>query len=324
MAPHLPIPLFAACVGAAACFVLVFGRALRKTNESIAWSLMFSLIAIPLAWHLARTGGGGWAVVLAFLGFVSLLMVLFIVVANLSSERVARRWETAIVAFCLVSGLLAWRAERSTKVVGTPPPATVAGDAFRELRDARQVWSPPHGVREANEGPMRCWIAVRPTIEIDPAYEQEQGDRAARQIPLIVVFLNDSFDDVPMVGGPLWHAQVKSAGGEPVGDWRVNVDDGDDGFGPAERRDFAILWNGRDMKDALVPAGRYTFSVESASFTAPIHADLPFEVTDAGPERPPDLQRCLDTTTRCFSTFPLDQFGPAAIPTPFVPTSNPF
>jgi hypothetical protein len=167
---------------------------------------------------------------------------------------------------------------------------------------------------------MRLWIAVQPTIDIDPDYEAMLGAEASREIPLSVVFLNDSFDDLPVASGPLGQLTVMNGQSDVLAEWSLDRSDDHDEFGAAERRDFTILWNGRDANGKFVPRGTYKLVFNSASMGTPIHAEQQFEITPSGPEKAVDLQKSLEMALRMgnirLGETPLPQLPP---PTPGFP-----
>jgi hypothetical protein len=143
-----------------------------------------------------------------------------------------------------------------------------------------------------------AWLAGAPRIEIDAEYEQALGDEAAREVPLRVAFLNDSFSaldamssrDVSVSG---WRVGVRDGADRVLRLWRVDGAKAEPLF-PSQRRDFEVVWDGRDSDGALVGPGAYAYTLEVDNGGAGLTVRLPFEIVEVGPEDELDV----DSTTK--------------------------
>jgi hypothetical protein len=158
----------------------------------------------------------------------------------------------------------------------------------RRLRELRHFWTadPTRGVAEANRGALRMWLAVSPKIEIDAPEEKSLGARAQREVPLRVVWLNDSFlpvtPDTEAELTPLgWMLQIRDAQGGLLRAWEHTVSD-PHALQPAERRDFKVTWDGRDGNGHLAAPGNYEVTVDVGFPDDTMTSHLSVEIEDAG------------------------------------------
>lgn len=159
----------------------------------------------------------------------------------------------------------------------------------RQLRELRHFWAadPARGVAEANRGALRMWLAASPKIEIDADEEESLGARAQREVPLRLVWLNDSFlpatPDTELELTPLgWVMQIRDAGGELLRAWEYTVSD-PHALQPAERRDFKVTWDGRDGNGRFAPPGSYEVTVELSFPDDTMTGRLALDIIEAGP-----------------------------------------
>ncbi len=156
----------------------------------------------------------------------------------------------------------------------------------REIRALRQSWEadPARGVAELPLDRLVVWLAVPPTVEIDSEYEASLADNVRREVPIRVTFLNDSFFPVtPETAAGLtpagWSMEIRDANGVVMHRWEQE-ESPPRPLQPAERRDYRVVWDGRDSYDNLAPPGRYEVTFELAGGGSRV---LPLQITDAGP-----------------------------------------
>lgn len=159
----------------------------------------------------------------------------------------------------------------------------------QELRALRKPWSadPDQGVAELASGRMKVWLAATPRVEIDAEYEDELGADAQREIPIRIVFLNDSFQSVTTEAAPgltpvSWTVEVRDGDGASLRSWEV-AENTPRPLQPAERRDYELAWDGRDDDGDLVPAGDYTIALSVVTPSGSAEQTLPVAIVDAGP-----------------------------------------
>lgn len=102
------------------------------------------------------------------------------------------------------------------------------------------------GVVELALGRMKVWLAAPPLIDVE--YENELGAGAHSEIPMRIVFLNDSFLPVTTESAPAltainWSVEVQNAIGETLRTWYVE-ESLQRTLQPAERRDYQLTWDG--------------------------------------------------------------------------------
>jgi hypothetical protein len=153
-------------------------------------------------------------------------------------------------------------------------------EAAEALQKARRYWTPGSGVTELRSGRLHAWLAVAPQVAVDWPYEQDNA-AAARQIPIRLVMLNNSFEELaPQAGaGGRWTVQVRR-GGEAIASWRQDLAPFERSFAPAEKREIEIYWDGRSASGPLAPPGDYT--VQASLDFGTLEAKL--AIVDEGPE----------------------------------------
>lgn len=160
----------------------------------------------------------------------------------------------------------------------------------KDLGRAKTNWQPGAGVAEARLGPAIAWVAIQPHILVDLAGEREMA--VSRRIPVKVALLNNSFGEMAFAAGSgelLWRLDIiNRSTGSVVATWDSSSEsDGAVVFTPTERRDFTVIWDGRDDTGALAAGGSYAGVFTTAPLAgvgSPIRAEIAFTITDAGPE----------------------------------------
>jgi hypothetical protein len=158
-----------------------------------------------------------------------------------------------------------------------------------EIQNLRHPWtaSAYEGIGELTLGRLKIWFAVAPRIYIDAGYEQELGPAARRQIPVRIAFFNDSFqplspEEAAGATPAQWSVQIRNAADSLVREWRIETASPQP-LQPAERRDFHLVWDGRDGEGALVPAGDYSVAVEVHTQASHGSQTLAIAIQEAGP-----------------------------------------
>lgn len=159
----------------------------------------------------------------------------------------------------------------------------------RQLRELKHVWEadPARGVAEANRGALRMWLAVAPKVEIDAEEEESLGARGQREVPIQVVFLNDTFlpvitDTETELTPQGWVMKIRDAQGGLLRSWE-HEEAAPHALQPAERRDFKVTWDGRDGQGRLAPTGSYEVTLEARFPDDTMTSRLSLEIIDAGP-----------------------------------------
>jgi len=143
------------------------------------------------------------------------------------------------------------------------------------------------GVAELKLDRLTAWLAAPPTVGIDGAYEQELGDIAQREVPVRVVFINDSFlpvtpDVAPGLTPVRWSVRVLLPGGGVLHEWNVEPAEAR-ALQPAERQDYQVVWDGRDVRGILCPPGENQVAVELQTAGVREARMLPLRVVEKGP-----------------------------------------
>jgi hypothetical protein len=170
----------------------------------------------------------------------------------------------------------------------------------QEITELRRPWSadPDRGVTELKMGRLTVWLAAAPRIDIDAEYERELGEKAQREVPIRVVFLNDSFMPVTTEAAPAltplhWSVKIQDADGGVLREWRIEPAD-PRALQPAERRDYQVAWDGCDGSGTLAPPGDYAVAIEVETAQGRAAQSLPLRIMDAGPSEIVEV----DATTR--------------------------
>lgn len=245
--------------------------------------------AVAGAYWLEVRGHPVWAFALAALPAGSLTAAAKAWMVKREVHRAARfgAWG-AVLAALAVAGVLA--AKREGALLEEQDARRRQEASFREeLGRARHAWTadPARGVAEGTSGRLSVWLAAAPRIEIDSEYERSLDEaQAAREVPLRVVLLDDAF--APLEPG--------AEAGVTVTAWSLTVRSGEEAlrsfdFGdrearpllPSQRKDFEVVWDGRDSAGELVPPGAYAWSLSVRTEDGALSVELPFEIADAGP-----------------------------------------
>jgi len=174
--------------------------------------------------------------------------------------------------------------------------------AVATISKNKTYWKLARGAAESKAGQMIGWLAVDDYIPIDWQYEQEleQKGQASRSIPIKVVLLNNSFEDVEMKAMSAWHISVKDEywlwrvwithkhSNSVVWEWSEPVVGNRILFMPIEKADFNIEWNGRDSSGKLLPEGNYELHLETAAVMPeekPIRMYVNLSFSDDGPKK---------------------------------------
>ncbi|HTQ78787.1 MAG TPA: hypothetical protein VMM92_02240 [Thermoanaerobaculia bacterium] len=156
------------------------------------------------------------------------------------------------------------------------------------LRQARRAWVPGEGVTEAAAGPLRSWLAIQPVVPLDWDFEQT-AEHPRREIPIRSVLLNNSYAAVtlaPSPGEPWWRVWItEETGGATVAAWQPEPFE-EPSLLPADRREWRLLWDGRDARpaqgNALLPPGPYAVHSEVAGPAGLLQTKLNFALEDQG------------------------------------------
>jgi hypothetical protein len=160
--------------------------------------------------------------------------------------------------------------------------AALEKKAADELKAARRTWNPGSGVVELQAGKLLAWLAVTPEVSVDWAYEQELAAGATRRIPVQLVMLNNSFEDLaPKGGSAAWRIEVRR-GGQAIAAWRQDADLFERVFAPAEKRQIDIQWDGRSTSGALAAPGDYLVAASLEGIPGTLEMKL--QIVDKGPE----------------------------------------
>lgn len=157
------------------------------------------------------------------------------------------------------------------------------------ISELRKPWraDAASGVAELVVGRLTIWLAADPRIEVDAEYERDLGADARRDIPIRVVFLNDTFLPVtPEAASGLtplrWAVEVRRAAGETLRAWPVE-ESAAHALQPAERRDYQLSWDGRDDSGALLVPGEYEIAINVTTAAGDAQEVLPVHIVDSGP-----------------------------------------
>lgn len=184
--------------------------------------------------------------------------------------------------------------------------------AAESIRNEQTFWRPGLDVSEAGAGPVLAYLAAADTVSIDWDYEiqLEETDRASRRIPIKVVLLNNSFEDVRLaalsglaISGRdehwLWRVWITRQGsGRIVREWVREVPASETLLFPIEKAEFDFDWDGRDDAGRLQPQGGYGLRLRTASVLPEgmeVEIAREIHIVDAGPVKiykpDPDLER---------------------------------
>jgi hypothetical protein len=201
-----------------------------------------------------------------------------------------------------------FREIEQSRLAGAPPrkepqarEAVVAEHvAVESIRKEQTFWRPGWDVSEAGAGPVLAFLAAVETVSIDWDYEMqlEQTDGASRRIPIKVVLLNNSFEDVRLaalsgqaISGRdehwLWRVWITRQGsGRVVREWVRELPAPETLLFPIEKAEFDFDWDGRDDAGRLVPQGEYGLRLRTASVLPEcleVEITREIRIVDAGP-----------------------------------------
>lgn len=157
------------------------------------------------------------------------------------------------------------------------------------INELRKPWraDTASGVAELSLDRLTIWLTAAHSIEVDTEYENELGTTARREIPIRVVFLNDTFLPVtPEAAAGLtpmhWAVEVQNAAGATLRAWPVE-ESAPRALQPAERRDFQLTWDGRDADGGLLAPGDYAIAIKVNTAAGDAQQTLPVRIVDSGP-----------------------------------------
>lgn len=277
----------------AALVTYVFGTAGPPEKFTIKALLVLAAIDATLA------GGAVWLFHADKLGWGSLLLLiafvfLFSEIADWGFPTLRRRFVVFWLPISMALSFASWAVyepptprEKEAFLPETQAPSPTFADL---LARSRTHWETGGGVAEGTAGPLIGWLAIEPMIEVDWIYEQDHRATARRSIPLRVVLLNNSFTDAEVAAAAdtaLWQVTITAVpSGEVIRTWDAPENAARRAFSPTERRDFRILWDGRNRAGDLVAPGPYVAQLTVASVNAEpaaIEIDVEFTIEDAGP-----------------------------------------
>jgi len=286
-------------IGVAALLTPVVADAPSNRRDTISDHVKSLLVAcglITLAYGLLTHQHPNWAFGLAVFGFVLVLSVIGELLDRVIGPYAPRIAWVLLIVVCGGGSLVATdRLQRQAQERALTQHIQEEHDAevAKVLQQAQTHWraEPSTGVYEVPNGSLIAWLAVRPRVDLDVAYERELGGAARREIPINIRLMNNSFKEVelgPDQADSLWRLTVEKAAGSPVKQWNYELDDSWRILAPAERLDFEILWDGTDSSGTLVAPGKYMVRVAWAkqagvSTRMEVVGDLQF--LDAGPIR---------------------------------------
>lgn len=173
--------------------------------------------------------------------------------------------------------------------------------AVAAVEKQRTYWRPGRDVSQAATGRILGYLAAADYVPIDWEYELEleKTQPVPRRIPIKVVLLNNSFEDVNLTAMSGWTSSLK----DEYWLWRVWVTPNDSSrvirewakevsgkrilLSPMQKVESVFDWDGRDHEGKLMPAGNYLLHLETATALtddSPLEMTRAITIEDAGPE----------------------------------------
>jgi hypothetical protein len=252
--------------------------------------VLFVLAVMAVSWLLSLYDHPVLAAGAIFLGWLGIRDLLEYATQAKIDKRGRRPVYGVVFVLCLAGACLSysfWREELIETQRREEAELVVAAI----INEQKTHWSPRGEVAEASLGKLLCWFAIEREILIDWAYERERGLLARRVIPIRIVLLNNSFSYISsktQKEGPFWRGWITRNGSEEtVAKWEQSNAGSEISFTPTERREFTILWDGRNLYGDLLEPGSYVAHAViymSSNDNARMEMSVPFRIVDAGPE----------------------------------------
>jgi hypothetical protein len=173
--------------------------------------------------------------------------------------------------------------------------------AVASINKQKTYWQPDRNVTEAVSGNVLAYLAAVDYVPVDWEYEKqlERKGRAQRKIPVTVVLLNNSFEDVKLKALSgwdfsvcdefwLWRVHLTRKGSNTViREWNREVPETDILLSPMQKAEFSFDWDGRDRIGRIMPPGEYSLHLTTA-LKQPDHKSIKImrqiTIDNAGPE----------------------------------------